>query len=59
MSIGREFQRTDAAKQETSVDQRWNNETTEQGVNGWTMTDVGDDQVGLQYGLAGSARDTS
>jgi len=27
---------------------------TEQGVNGWTMTEVGDDQVRLQYGLAGS-----
>ena len=27
---------------------------TEPGVNGWKMTEVGDDQVGLQYGLAGS-----
>ena len=41
-------------QQETSADQRWNDEMTEQGVNGWTMTEVGDDQVGLQYGLAGS-----
>ena len=53
-------------QQETSADQRWNNGMTEQGVNGW-MTEVGDDQVGQQYGLAGSgmmerdraARDTS
>ena len=37
-------------QQETSADQRWNNGMTEQGVNGWTMTEVGDDQVGLQYG---------
>ena len=41
-------------QQETSADQRWNDRMTEQGVNGWTMTEVGDDQVGLQYGLAGS-----
>jgi len=41
-------------QQEASADQRWNNGMTEQGVNGWTMTEVGDDQVGLQYGLAGS-----
>ena len=60
-SIGRMLQ------QETSADQRWNNGMTEQGVNGRTMTEVGDDQVRLQYGLAGSgmeerdraARDTS
>ena len=31
-----------------------NGGTTEQGVNGWTKTKVGDNQVGLQYGLAGS-----
>ena len=47
-SIGRMLQ------QETRADQRWNNGMTEQGVNGWTMTEVGDDQVGLQYGLTGS-----
>ena len=54
-------------QQETSADQRWNDGMTEQGVSGWTMTEVGDDQVGLQYGLAGlgmverdrAARDTS
>jgi len=41
-------------QQETSADQRWNDGMTEQGVNGWTMTEVGDNQVRLQYGLAGS-----
>jgi len=54
-------------QQETSAVQRWIDGMTEQGVSGWTMTEVGDDQVGLQYGLAGSdmveqdhaARDTS
>ena len=35
-------------QQETSADQRWNDGMTEQGVNGWTMTEVGDDQVRLQ-----------
>jgi len=39
-------------QQETSADQQWNNGMTEQGVNGWMMTEVGDDLVGLQYGLA-------
>ena len=41
-------------QQETSAVQRWIDGMTEQGVNGWKMTEVGDDQVGLQYGLAGS-----
>jgi len=41
-------------QQETSADQQWNDGMTEQGVNGWTMTEVGDDQVGQQYGSAGS-----
>ena len=41
-------------QQETSADQRWNDGMTEQGVNGWTMTEIGDYQVGQQYGLAGS-----
>ena len=41
-------------QQETSAVQRWINGITEQGVNGWTMTEVDDDQVGLQYWLAGS-----
>ena len=41
-------------QQETRAVQRWIDGMTEQGVNGWTMTEVGDDQVGLQYGLAGS-----
>jgi len=41
-------------QQETSAVQRWIDGMTEQGVNGWIMTEVGDDQVGLQYGLAGS-----
>jgi len=41
-------------QQETSAIQRWIDGMTEQGVNGWTMTEVGDDQVGLQYALAGS-----
>ena len=42
-------------QQETSAVQRWIDGMTEQGVNGYgTMTEVGDDQVGLQYGLAGS-----
>ena len=40
-------------QQETSADQRWNNGMTVQGMNGWTMTEAGDDQVGLQHGLAG------
>ena len=41
-------------QQETSAVQRWIDGMTEPGVSGWTMTEVGDDQVGLQYGLAGS-----
>ena len=41
-------------QQETSAVQRWIDGMTEQGVNGWKMTEVGDDQIGLQYGLASS-----
>jgi len=49
-----EISRERMLQQETRAVQRWIDGMTEQGVNGWTMTEVGDDQVGLQYGLAGS-----